>query len=111
MAQIEGNDRNNNLVGTTAGDVILGYGGHDTLLGRSGADSLYGGPGNDLLDGGAGNDLLNGGGGVDTVRYDNAEGIHAELGNGEVFFPGTNWRLERQFSNENIIAGWGDDTI
>lgn len=111
MAQIEGNDRNNNLVGTTAGDVILGYGGHDTLLGRSGADSLYGGPGNDLLDGGAGNDLLNGGGGVDTVRYDNFEGIEAYLGTGTVSFPGTTWRLERLYSIENIIAGWGDDTV
>ncbi|WP_416670971.1 calcium-binding protein [Egbenema bharatensis] len=49
MAIINGNEANNNLVGTPADDQINGLGGHDTLIGGAGDDTLAGGDGYDVL--------------------------------------------------------------
>jgi Ca2+-binding RTX toxin-like protein len=55
-----------NIVGTTASDVltgnsesnrIVGLGGNDTILGLSGDDTIEGGAGDDILDGGNGDDV------------------------------------------------------
>ncbi|HEX8232472.1 MAG TPA: hypothetical protein VF559_03880 [Caulobacteraceae bacterium] len=67
MAKIEGNDNNNRLVGTDAGDEIRGRGGDDQLIGRGGNDRLRGDKGNDTLDGGSGNDRLRGDHGNDVL--------------------------------------------
>ncbi len=58
---IDGNSRNNTLIGLAGNDVIEGFGGNDVLRGNDGNDELNGGDGDDLLDGGAGNDVLYGG--------------------------------------------------
>lgn len=49
-----------NVIGTTADDIITG---------TSGDNRIAGGLGNDLLDGGKGADNISGGGGLDTVSY------------------------------------------
>ena len=64
---IEGNDRPNELDGTSRDDEIRGRGGADTLLGRGGDDRLRGDEGNDTLEGGAGDDRLRGDKGDDLL--------------------------------------------
>jgi Ca2+-binding RTX toxin-like protein len=53
---IFGNNANNHLDGTGAGDTIWGLGGDDILHGFGGNDLLIGGSGADDIDGGAGSD-------------------------------------------------------
>ncbi|MGL4322217.1 MAG: PQQ-dependent sugar dehydrogenase [Paracoccaceae bacterium] len=60
MALITGNNRANNLIGSSDGDDLRGLAGSDRLAGNSGVDTLSGGDGNDRLFGGAGNDVLYG---------------------------------------------------
>jgi Ca2+-binding RTX toxin-like protein len=58
---IEGNNRNNILIGRAGADHIQGEGGDDVILGMDGNDELSGGYGEDMIDGGAGNDRIFGG--------------------------------------------------
>jgi hypothetical protein len=53
---ITGDNNDNSLNGTGAGEIIYGLGGNDTLNGLGGNDTLDGGLGNDRVDGGAGDD-------------------------------------------------------
>lgn len=69
MANIRGNDKDNNLTGTYGSDDIEGRGGNDKLFGLGGNDDLEGGNGNDVLDGGAGNNGLEGGLGNDVFIF------------------------------------------
>jgi Ca2+-binding RTX toxin-like protein len=48
-AFINGNDRNNTLIGTPRHDVIRGHGGGDLIRGRGGEDDLFGGRGGDYI--------------------------------------------------------------
>lgn len=48
-AFINGNNGNNNLVGTPRNDVIRGLGGNDTIRGRGGDDEMMGGTGRDYI--------------------------------------------------------------
>jgi hypothetical protein len=59
----KGNDQVNAGGG---GDDVFGEEGNDRLLGQGGGDSLFGGPGRDVLTGGPGTDGFDGGGGRDT---------------------------------------------
>ncbi|MDZ8088650.1 MAG: calcium-binding protein [Nostoc sp. DedQUE12b] len=77
MAVINGNDGNNNIVGTSNNDTLSGGSGNDTLTGGEGNDSLVGGIGKDRLFGNSGADILIGdsfddtlvgGSGNDTLR-------------------------------------------
>lgn len=56
-----------NLIGGSAGDVLLGDAADNRLDGGAGADRLEGGEGDDILLGGAGNDTLSGGTGADSI--------------------------------------------
>lgn len=87
---IFGDDADNTLTGTRAGEAIyaakgndsvnaggggddvFGEEGNDRLLGGGGADSLFGGSGRDLLTGGPGTDAFDGGGGRDTCVLSSA---------------------------------------
>lgn len=59
MATFNGNNSNNNLVGTNWGDAMFGNGGNDTISGGKGNDYLHGGLGVDRLYGGDGDDRMN----------------------------------------------------
>ncbi|MBI4259050.1 MAG: hypothetical protein HY658_00655 [Actinobacteria bacterium] len=65
--QVVGTPAGEELVGTEGPDIICGLGGNDTLLGLEGDDLLIGGGGNDVLLGHEGNDTLLGGGGADEL--------------------------------------------
>jgi hypothetical protein len=67
---IEGNGKDNNLVGEDIGEKFYGKGGKDTINAKGGADLLDGGKGNDLLIGGDGKDVFvfKAGYGGDTIR-------------------------------------------
>ncbi|MEL6587591.1 MAG: calcium-binding protein, partial [Pseudomonadota bacterium] len=101
MANIDGNNGNNNLEGTNAADridanggndtvnalggndTIFGDGGNDLLNGGDGADSIRGGDGNDTLEGGAGADFMNGDSGRDVVSYASSDAaVRVELNRG-----------------------------
>ena len=58
MADVNGTDGADLLVGGEAGDVMRGYRGEDTLDGGAGDDTLYGCGGGDVLTGGAGADTF-----------------------------------------------------
>ncbi|WP_299725547.1 Hint domain-containing protein [uncultured Tateyamaria sp.] len=67
MADIEGDENDNTINGTSGSDNIRGNGGNDTLNGSGGDDTVSGGDGNDNIDGGTGNDTVYGGDGDDTI--------------------------------------------
>jgi Ca2+-binding RTX toxin-like protein len=54
------------VVGTGAGDLIIGSPGPDTLRGKGVSDCILGGAGDDFLKGEGGNDVCIGGPGLDT---------------------------------------------
>jgi len=56
------------VVGTVAGDTLIGDGSTETLFGMAGNDLILGNGGNDLLGGFEGDDLMFGGSGRDTLR-------------------------------------------
>ena len=60
--EIEGNRRNNILIGGNGHDEIEGESGDDLILGGDGNDELEGDFGNDVIDGGPGDDEIEGGG-------------------------------------------------
>jgi hypothetical protein len=64
---IGGTDRNDVLVGTSAHDVICGFGGNDRITAGAG-DTVYGGSGNDTITSAKGRARLNGDSGNDTFR-------------------------------------------
>lgn len=66
---LTGNDGRDTLNGGNKDDTLTGGKGNDKLFGGNGNDTLAGGNGRDLLVGGNGNDALNGGGGADTFRF------------------------------------------
>lgn len=72
MTSDSGNDE---LTGSTYGDVLDGGNDVDTLYGKSGNDSLYGGAGGDFLFGDAGNDSLTGGPGSDYFWFESGGGV------------------------------------
>lgn len=66
--RIGGTSKANDLDGSQARDLIIGFAGNDKLQGRAAADDIHGGAGADVLRGDGGHDLLKGGGGADTLR-------------------------------------------
>ena len=67
MADIEGDDGPNRLIGTENNDKIRGRDGDDILKGRGGNDELRGDDGDDRLAGGKGDDRMRGDHGNDTL--------------------------------------------
>jgi Ca2+-binding RTX toxin-like protein len=98
-----GNDLNNVITGTAAGETLSGLGGNDTISGQGGNDTLLGGDGNDQLQGGDGNDLMQGGVGNDTF-WDYVGTDVFEGGAGDDVFIGGG-------GGDTYIGGVGDDVF
>jgi Ca2+-binding RTX toxin-like protein/subtilisin-like proprotein convertase family protein len=96
-----GGDGNDNIGGSTAGNMLWGERGRDTIRGGQGGDSLFGGFGNDSLDGDDGNDDLQGGDGNDTLFGDTA-GDAITVSN-DVLTGGA--------GNDFLYGGAGNDTL
>jgi Ca2+-binding RTX toxin-like protein len=96
MADFQGTDGADTIIGTDFDDIIRGGDGDDSLNGGAGNDTLEGGTGGDTLLGGAGNDLFivnsdtnsdlfDGGEGIDTISFENlSNGFFTNVGNVEV---------------------------
>lgn len=112
------------LRGTTANDLMLGWGvasngvedssksldekfygdfGNDTLYGGAGKDALYGESGNDSLFGGSGNDLLDGGSDNDT--------LNGSTGDDQLLGGSGNDSLDGGSDNDVLSGGSGDDQL
>ena len=99
-----------NLIGTSADDVLEGDAGNNRLAGGRGNDTLRGLDGNDILIGGRGADVLDGGAGIDIADYSGSSeavvidmsGVTAGGGDaaGDVFS-----------SIEIVYGSYHDDTI
>lgn|GEM_PF-835127 len=103
---------NDELNGTSRGDLISGQGGDDTisggngndnLAGDGGGDSLLGGNGADTLDGGDNNDTLLGEGGTDLLLGGNDQDRLIGSGKNDTLIGGTD--------NDYLGAGAGDDIL
>ena len=105
-----GGDEAQVLIGTAAGETIVGGSGRDVIfagsgddnvLGGGGADMLYGDAGDDRILGGKGDDLLNGGAGDDTVFGEEGDDIFvASAGDGDDVYYG-----------DGMNGGAGNDTL
>ncbi len=72
-----------NIIGTSANDVLIGNSEVNRIEGREGNDTLTGLGGDDILIGGAGNDILGGGDGDDVFIFGTTSGV--SLGNDVVY--------------------------
>lgn len=70
-----GDDTDNNLNGSSGGDIITGRMGNDVLLGYAGDDEILGGEGSDTVIGGFGSDTLDGGAGEDIYEFSLGDGV------------------------------------
>jgi serralysin len=93
-----------NVVGGSAGDMLIGDGG---------ANLLFGAGNNDMLKGGAGNDRLDGGAGIDTADFsDRLQSIVVKVKGAELATVKVGGSPEDSVRNiENIIAGLKADTL
>ncbi|NEZ57984.1 CHRD domain-containing protein [Adonisia turfae] len=109
------------LIGTDAGDTIVGGPGNQRIRGKGGNDTLRGGPGNDRILGDDGHDILKGGTGDDTLKggdgNDELEGstgndlLNGEAGNDKLFGGQDNDALKGGNGDDILKGGMGDDYI
>lgn len=112
MANINGTNANDLLIGTTLDDVMRAFNGNDTIYanegsdiveGNEGYDVIYAGPGNDEVRGGQHDDNLNGEDGDDVIYC----GMGNDIANGnkgnDVIYGGP--------GNDLLQAGQGDDEV
>lgn len=102
-APILGDEKNDDLSGTGAADVIRGLGGNDTISGKAGSDTIDGGSGNDIINGGAGADTVDGGAGDDTIS--------GNSGNDMIDAGDDDDLVEGGQGQDTILGGSGDDTL
>lgn len=112
MANIDGDNNDNTLTGTSGDDTINGYDGNDSIDGGSGNDTINGGDGNDSIDAGDGNDQLYGGKGNDTIDGgDGNDTISGGAGNDSIDAGDGNDTIDGGSGNDTIDGGDGNDTI
>ncbi len=103
----------NVIYGSEGVDDITGSSGDDYIFGEAGDDTLLGGGGNDVIKGGLGSGVLNGGEGTDTADFSyTGQNITVDLNNYSAVidyaFEDEEYTL---YNIENIIGGFGQDTI
>ncbi len=117
MANIRGNDSNENVNGSNAADYIVASGGADLIFGFDGDDQIWGDrftavPGNDTIFGGAGNDKIYGDEGADILNGEaGADTIFGGIGDDQVNGGSENDSLLGNEGNDNVRGGLGDDAI
>jgi Ca2+-binding RTX toxin-like protein len=113
LNEINGDNLDNNLSGSSKADYIKGLDGNDFLYGLGGSDYLEGGNGNDYLEGAAGADTLVGGLGDDTYRLiDNDVIIEDANGGNDTVISNINYTLGANLENlslYNNASGAGND--
>jgi Ca2+-binding RTX toxin-like protein len=125
VANINGNNNANTLIGTAFADTINARGGNDivdagdgndfvdggdgndTLKGGRGNDLLFGGNNNDRLNGGEGDDQLDGGSGIDWAEFDGGAAVDVDLTSGTATGQGN----DTLFAIENVLGSSFSDRI
>ncbi len=102
-AVIEGTEGKDVLRGTSANELIIGYGEKDNIKGNGGDDCLVGGDGDDHINGGTGNDVLIGGEGNDD--------LDGHFGNDLIYGGNGNDLLKGKQGQDVFYAGEGDDKV
>lgn len=103
MAEIIGDEDDNELSGTSNQDTVEGKGGNDTLSGLNGSDTLFGGNGDDRLFGGDGEDTLEGGDGRDSLLGGSSQD--------RVFGGDGDDTLDGGDGDDTLDGGDGDDSL
>ncbi|HYI64426.1 MAG TPA: M10 family metallopeptidase C-terminal domain-containing protein [Allosphingosinicella sp.] len=112
MADINGTENGDVLVGTPDSDTINGHGGNDVIYGHDGGDTLLGGDGDDRIEAGAGADGVLGGAGADYIAG-GADGdfLFGEDGNDTILGEEGDDRLYGGAGADGILGGAGADYI
>jgi Ca2+-binding RTX toxin-like protein len=98
------------LVGTSAGDLVLGFAGKDFLVAGGGADIVYGGAGDDRILGEAGNDMLYGEDGDDDLYGgDGNDLLEGDEGDDSLFGGLGKDLIEAGADDDTVFGGGGDD--
>lgn len=100
---IVGTDGDDNLLGTTCGDVIDARAGDDNIDSRQGNDVIVSGEGDDHVVAGEGNDIVFAGPGADIV--------FAGAGNDVVYGGPGNDRLFGEAGDDTLLGEEGDDLL
>ncbi len=112
MADITGTSGDDELFGTTEGDVIRGDDGKDTIRGLEGNDEIHGEDGNDRLFGDQGDDVVYGGLGNDTLIGDSGnDTLYGGEGNDGFFGGGNDDTIYGEDGNDHIFGDGGNDQI
>lgn len=112
--ELIGSEAGDVLVGTGLNDPILGRGGNDYLRGLAGNDTLLGESGNDVLDGGRGDDYLVGAEGADLLRGGAGDDRLFGDQDGEVTDPLAESADDRLFGDagdDYLLGGFGKDIL
>jgi len=100
------------LTGTSGGDVVFLSGGNDTFEALGGADRVCGGSGNDVIRGRGGNDRIDGGNGDDVIIGGNGKDIITGRGGDDVVRGGNdNDTIEGLGGNDTLKGQAGDDVL
>ncbi len=131
---IQGNDKDNEIIGGAGADFLNGLSGNDAVYGDAGNDVLWGFDGSDTLVGGSGYNILRGEAGNDVLMAEPADEMVPP--NFDVFYGGTGFDaasyqvfdtgIELRFGTqvwhngvqvgaldgvEHLIGGMGNDTV
>lgn len=118
---IVGTEAGETLIGTNGDDCIVGLGGDDVIRGRRGNDFIIGGPGADSINGGRGDDtifgndgadVINGGSGFDAIfGGDGNDRLRGGRDGDQVYGQGGNDRISGGSGPDALDGGEGDDRL
>ena len=106
MAEIDGTDDADNLIGTPEDDTIRGYAGDDVISGGDGDDRIFTGDGADTVFGGEGDDEING-----YLTGPNSWNYSSSVGPLLVYGEGGDDFVSGSSSADFISGGDGDDFL
>ena len=100
-----GNALDNVIVGSSAGNLLLGADGNDKITGGDARDAIFGESGNDSITGGGGVDYIVAGTGNDSIDGGTgADEIYGEDGNDSIYGGS-------DFATDILVGGVGNDTL
>jgi Ca2+-binding RTX toxin-like protein len=126
-----GSDYDDEIIGSSAANILTGGLGNDFLRSGAGNDTIYGNDGDDTIVGGEDNDTIDGGAGIDVIDYyesGTANGVAVNLGSGTASddgfgdtdtltgienVEGTDYEdaITGDSGNNTIMGRAGDDTL
>jgi D-alanyl-D-alanine carboxypeptidase len=110
--KISGGAGDDHLIGRRGDDTILGNEGDDNIAGNRGDDHLSGGNGNDNISGGRGDDWLDGGSGDDLLRGRRGDDyLSGRTGDDTLRGGRGNDTLDGGEGDDMLIGGRGADTF